>query len=150
MRLPDHEIGRRLLARSVGSASGCWLFTGYADAQGYSRLFDGNEKRLVHRLAYEVFVGPIPDGLQIDHVRERGCVHRNCVNPAHLEAVTPWENTMRSDSPSAVNAAKTQCDHGHAFTPTNTRMVKRPDGLRRACRACDRERARAYRERKAA
>ena len=86
----------------------------------------------VERVAYEMVVGPIPDGLQIDHL----CRVRNCVNPDHLEPVTPRENTMRGYSIQAQNARKTHCIHGHPFEG-NT--YARPDG-NRECAVCKKAR----------
>jgi hypothetical protein len=135
----------RLERRVQVAANGCHIFDGYALNSGYATLYDGRTKtkRLVHRIAYELYVGPIPDGMQIDHVAARGCTSKLCVNPAHLEAVTPLENTRRA------LGDVTHCVNGHEFTPANTRIVTRPDGQRRACRRCDADRAAAYRARKA-
>lgn len=124
--------------------TGCVLFSGYLDRQGYGRILHGDEKQLVHRVAHEIYIGPIPDGYQVDHL----CGVRHCVNPAHLEAVTPLVNTRR-----AIHgwARRTHCVNGHAFTDENTRRHVRPNGHRyRICRACDRERAVAARARRAA
>lgn len=87
---------------------------------------------LAHRYAYELLVGPIPEGLHIDHL----CRVRLCVNPAHLEAVTCHENNRRSTSPTAVNAKKTHCPRGHEYTEENTYFAP-PDG-RRMCKPCAR------------
>lgn len=82
-----------------------------------------------HRVSYELFVGPIPEGLTLDHL----CRNRRCVRPSHLEPVTMRENLMRGTSFAATNAAKTHCVHGHEFTAANTRI----DLLgKRQCRAC--------------
>lgn len=124
------------------SAAGCWLFLAGKDKDGYGKFkADGRHVR-AHRYAYEILVGPIPDGLEPDHL----CRTPACVNPAHLELVTPRENTLRGSGPTAVNARKTHCKHGHAFTPMNTRLEPRnKDGpLRRYCRTCDAARQRAY------
>jgi hypothetical protein len=89
-----------------------------------------------HRVTYALVKGPIPAGLQLDHL----CRNTSCVNPNHLEAVTTRENTMRSTGLSALNAKKTHCLRGHEFTPENT-YVKRGDGAR-VCRQCAAERTR--------
>ena len=87
---------------------------------------------------WERFVGEVPDGHNIDHVKARGCVWRDCVNLAHLDCVPIAVNNLRSDSRSALNARKDACDWGHEFDLINTRW--KPDG-RRECIACDPRRA---------
>jgi hypothetical protein len=81
---------------------------------------------MAHRLSYEHHVGPIPDGLQIDHT----CRNRKCVNPEHLEPVTNAENTTRQDH---AERRKTHCPKGHPYDEANTYVD--PSGARR-CRAC--------------
>lgn len=114
----------------------CWPWLGFISPDGYGR-FRPTQDRYVHahRVVYEEFVGPIPDGLDIDHVKERGCSLRHCMNPAHMEPVTSAENTRRGNGPAGVNARKTACIHSHPFTPENTYLY--PDG-ERACRECRR------------
>lgn len=72
---------------------GCWLWNGHRESNGYGRFRHDGRRSGAHRFAYEAEVGPIPDGLTIDHL----CRVRHCVNPAHLEAVTSRENTRRRD-----------------------------------------------------
>lgn len=119
----------------------CWVWTGARDGDkryGVVRV-DGNT-RLVHRVAYEEWVEPIPDGLVIDHVAMRGCISILCINPAHLEPVTQQENTLRSAiAPGAVNSRKTHCPQQHEYTTANTYIDKRG---KRYCRACQRDRMR--------
>lgn len=113
---------------------GCWLWTGYVDTKGYGR-FHVRPVGVIgaHRFAYELLVGPIPAGLDLDHVYAWGCRHRNCVNPEHLEPVTPEENTLRSTNPAATNARKTHCPQGHPYDAVNTYTAS--DG-KRSCKAC--------------
>jgi len=121
-------------------ASGCWLWTGHVTRSGYVQLKLPSGRVYAHRWAYETFVGPIPDGLQLDHL----CRVRHCVNPAHLEPVTPSENTRRGTSPAAWNATKTHCIRGHAFDEANTIRVR----AGRECRSCRLEIYKRYRLRK--
>lgn len=104
----------------------------------------GRRQIYAHRWSYEYHVGPIPDGLEVDHL----CRNVLCVNPEHLEPVTPRVNVLRSANPSAVNAQKTHCIHGHPFSGSN--LLFSPDGRRRYCRECkranDRRRLRRLRE----
>lgn len=83
--------------------NGCWEFTGYVAPKGYGRLWDGKQSRMAHAMAYELFRGIIPDGLLLDHTCHKKdecfggemCPHRRCVNPWHLEPVTPLVNSQR-------------------------------------------------------
>ncbi len=109
----------------------CWLWTaGLAHGYGSFRLID--RAVYAHRMAYELMVGPIPEGLHLDHL----CRVTNCVNPEHLEPVTCRENNLRGISPAAVNAAKTHCPQGHQYSAENT--YENPNSGRRLCRACQR------------
>src|ERR1043165_2354272 len=111
----------------------CWPWMGSMNGKGYGRFYVGAGKaRPAHRIAYELLIGPIPEGLHLDHL----CRTTTCVNPAHLEPVTPKENTLRGVGPTAVNATKTHCLRGHEFTPDNTYI--RPNGSR-MCRICHRK-----------
>lgn len=120
----------------------CWLWTGATQGNGYGRFNDGTRLVLVHRWSYEHHIGPIPEGLTIDHVKARGCRHTNCVNPAHLEPVTRAVNAWRGNP----NKDKTHCDHGHELTPENV-YVSPSRPTVRDCRTCRRARGRARYER---
>jgi HNH endonuclease len=125
---------------TVDEVSGCWKVAGNLDKNGYARI--GGEG--AHRVAYKLLVGPIPEGLVLDHVEAWGCIWRCCAWPAHLEPVTPGINTLRGTSFSAVNAVKTECDYGHPFDLFNT--YYRPNG-HRDCRTCIRRRVAEYQQR---
>jgi hypothetical protein len=116
-----------VLQRVVQSSTGCWLWQLSLTHDGYaaSHWVSG-----VHRLAYEIWVGQIPDGLELDHL----CRVRHCVNPDHLEAVTKHENMLRGQSLPAQNVRKTHCLRGHPFDEKNTRIES--DGAR-VCRRCN-------------
>jgi hypothetical protein len=135
---PRPTAEQRLLARRTISPSGCWLWTGKRNRPGeggYGVIFAEGRGVYVHRLAHELWIGPIPEGYEVDHVAERGCESTLCFNPAHLEAVLPYTNNMRSRSRAALNARKTECNHGHPFDEANTWT----NGKGRQCRACARE-----------
>lgn len=115
----------------------CWLWTRGLSSNGYGLFWDGEAWVRAHRWSYEQARGPIPAGLQIDHL----CRTRGCVNPAHLEAVTQHENLLRGAGTVAQNARKTHCQRGHLFDAANTQW----SGRHRRCRACERERDRRRR-----
>lgn len=116
----------------VEKSDGCWLWTGALTHDGYGRFRLPGGHAMAHRWAYEQTIGPVPEGLVLDHVRARGCTNRNCVRPDHLEPVTEQENLLRGDTFVAANAAKTHCPSGHAYDDVNT-VVRNG---RRHCRAC--------------
>jgi hypothetical protein len=101
----------------------CWDWTGNHDKLGYSRMAFAKLGRRAHRVAYELLIGPIPDGLEIDHL----CRNRGCVNPWHLEPVTHRENVRRGKL-----ATVTQCTKGHPYDALNTGIYRG----RRYCRTC--------------
>lgn len=122
--------------------TGCWRWTAYIKPNGYAYFGLGREEGAVyaHRWAYEYFVGPIPSGMDLDHL----CRVRHCVNPAHLEPVPRRTNLLRGKTAPAENVAKTHCPHGHEYSPENTYV----DSVgSRHCKACRLERSRSDRAR---
>jgi hypothetical protein len=122
------ELPDRLQSKITISEEGCWLWHPVRK-DGYTLAYWEGKRPLGHRLVWELLIGPIGEGMQLDHVKEL-CTARNCVNPAHLEEVTPLENTRRSNG----NNAKTHCPAGHAYTPENTLLSKKR--LHRMCKKC--------------
>jgi hypothetical protein len=113
--------------------NGCWIWLGYIDPEGYGRHAQG----YAHRRSYEAANGPIPKGMHTDHL----CRVKACVNPAHLEVVTPKENFLRGFGACAQNARKTHCKRGHVFDAANTYY---PPSGGRSCRTCVRDLNREY------
>lgn len=115
----------------------CWEWTrAKSNGYGYIKLRGAMRSSLAHRVAFEAFRGPIPDGLQLDHL----CRNRGCVNPWHLEPVDCRENLLRGNTTqAAINARKTHCPAGHPYDQANTYVKK--DGAR-MCRECNRVRTR--------
>lgn len=114
----------------------CWEWTAAKDPMGYGRVSQPTYgESLAHRAVWVHVVGPIPDGLHLDHL----CRNRACVNPDHLEPVTQRENSLRGDGPAGTRARQTECIRGHAFDEKNTYYSK--NGTR-GCRACHNRRER--------
>ncbi len=122
------ELTERFWSK-VQKTDTCWLWTAALNGDGYGRFGGGDRKVYqAHRWIYEQEVGPIPPGLTIDHL----CRVHACVRPSHLEAVSRTENVLRGEGPTAINARKTHCANGHAFTEENTLN----NHGNRGCRAC--------------
>ena len=121
----SHPVPPSTGLTASGVASVCWQWTGAKNDHGYGQLRLNGRVQYAHRVFYEDFVGPIPDGLELDHL----CRNPDCVNPAHLEPVTHRENMRRAIQKSA-------CVRGH---PYNDVYIRRDNGAR-MCRACARER----------
>ena len=131
----------------------CWLWVGNIQASGYGQFWLKEGPSYAHRFAYELLVGPIPEDKQLDHLCHtnsdcRGgtsCLHRRCVNPDHLEAVTAKTNVLRGRSFAARFSVATHCVNGHLYNEANTYYYR--DGRGRMCRECGRirDRTRYYR-----
>lgn len=125
----------------AGYVTPCWLWTGAILKAGYAYFRMHGKARLGHRVAYVHHVGPVPEGLELDHL----CRVRRCVNPAHLEPVTHSVNVARGILPGIVrarSAAVTHCPKGHAYSPDNVYLDR--NGCR-MCRECMRQNCRARR-----
>ena len=111
----------------------CWIWTGTRYRNNYGNIWFKGKKQLAHRVAYQLWVGNILDGLTIDHL----CGVRPCINPSHLKATTIGDNIRRSGlkGMAAINAAKTHCAKGHKYTKENI-YLKKNGG--RECKACRR------------
>lgn len=133
----------RFDAKHHVTAEGCWRWIAAHTPPGYGCFYWKGRQVYAHRFSYEVFVGPIPEGLVIDHL----CQNKWCINPWHLEAVTYRANLMRADTVTRRNAHKVECDSGHPYTEANTYYYA--NGSRR-CRQCGTEQARERRRRRAA
>lgn len=113
--------------------TGCLLFLGYVASNGYGRI----GRNYAHRLAYEAVYGSVPAGLEIDHVYERGCRHKNCIEPTHLEAVTHVVNMQRRVSwGGRAQPRRTHCKHGHPMTDANLGVRHRPNRVEHFCKTC--------------
>lgn len=129
--LPDRFLKRVDMNGPYWNGSACWLWTG-GTVNGYGRFYYEYRDRPAHRVSYQLLVGEIPIGLQLDHL----CRVRGCVNPAHLEPVTRRENILRGEGASARCAAATHCPQGHPYAGANLYVA--PSGYR-VCRECRRQ-----------
>jgi hypothetical protein len=141
-------IVRALAKIKKNPDNGCWMWTG-SIVDGYGVVSRGGhqgKKIYVHQLMYQHFVGPIPEGLELDHL----CRNRACCNPEHVEPVTRRENLVRGVGRIAKNVAATHCPQGHPYSPENTYVWRTKTGVGRACRICRIARAYAYKLKKKA
>lgn len=123
-----------------GGPDACWPWTARLDCHGYGRLNITSRWVMAHRFSYELHVGPIPEGHQLDHL----CRNRACQNAKHLEPVTLLENVRRGAA-GAYLRARTHCPQGHPYSGENLR-VEIGKYARRRCRICrSMEDARRYR-----
>lgn len=120
----------------------CWPWLGTILADGYAVIKLDGKMPKAHRVVYRLAIGPIPDGLQLDHLCHtdqcklgKKCPHRRCVNPAHLKPATAKENTLRGSSFAAFNYRKTACHRGHPFDEINTYWTSKGE---RSCKECRR------------
>lgn len=132
-KLPKH------IKNKIDFTDSCWLWTGTL-YNGYGNTSYMGKSSLAHRATFSIIKGEISNNLVIDHL----CRNRNCVNPEHLEAVTPRENILRGASPSAIYAKRTHCNKGHKFNRTNT--LVREDNNSRRCKICHLKYHKLYRE----
>lgn len=114
----------------IDLATPCNLWKGDKNNEGYGRLVIDGKQRYAHRVSYQLHVGPIQRGFQVDHL----CRVRHCFEPRHLEVVTNRENTLRGNHPLVVVSRQSHCARGHDQRDPNNVYV-RPDGRQR-CRAC--------------
>lgn len=115
--------------------SGCWLWLGRDNGEGYGRFCYDAQDRYAHRVAYELFCGPIQAGQTIDHL----CRVRCCVNPSHLEVVSIGTNVLRGAGVTARFAKQTHCKRGHQLTSDN---ISNNPTRGRECKTCNRDRNR--------
>jgi hypothetical protein len=146
-RLPVQD---RILKKTTPGWGGCIIWTGTLSLDGYGIVrAHAGRLRVAHRVLYEVLIGSVPVGLELDHTCHTEsldcpggkCIHRRCVNPNHLEPVTPEENRLRGKNQIVANAFKTHCPHGHPYDEANTYWTTNGQ---RACKECRRAQRRRW------
>lgn len=128
----DPRVPERIWRRVSVDEAGCWFWNGELHYGGYGRAASPSNRRKsvqTHRFVFECLVGPIPEGLELDHL----CRVRRCCNPEHLEPVTHRENMLRGQTIAALNAAKTHCPSGHPYAGDNLHVDAKGH---RKCRQC--------------
>lgn len=120
-RRSDAMTIERALPLFADKPDECWEWPGPKDVRGRGLVYHDGKRRKAHRVAYEMLVGPIPEGLEPDHL----CRNLACFNPRHLEPVTHAVNSLRGEGLPAKNARKTHCDHGHPLSGSNLRVYRR-------------------------
>lgn len=130
------------MEKVIVAPNGCWQWQGVVLKNGYGQLMAQKKHWLAHRFFYEELVGPIPEGLHLDHTCHNNsdctagdqCLHRRCVNPVHLEPVKQKVNTNRGRR---ANSLKTHCPQGHEYTAATTYVTTQDHRL---CKTCARGR----------
>lgn len=124
----------------AATPDGCWEWQFTCTPEGYGRLWRDGKRQYVHRWVWERVHGPIPEGLEIDHL----CNNTSCCNPDHLRVATHRENSTASHSSTIVreNLDKTHCPQGHPYEGAN--LYVSPDGARR-CRTCKADQLKRWR-----
>jgi hypothetical protein len=135
--------------KNVQKTAGCWVWQGAVSPSGYGyfNVVERQAKRnfRVHRWAYRTLVGPIPEGMQLHHT----CKNKRCVNPEHLQLVTPRQHIELDEAVlSGINARKTECIHGHPFDEENTYYSLRDGRVVRGCRTCRRDSGTRFRHKR--
>jgi hypothetical protein len=128
------NFAKRVEQMAAGDRGACWLWGG-SKGDGYGTVMWDGRVHKAHRLAYTLLIGPIPEGLVLDHV----CTERSCYNPYHCQPVTRAINNQRRGD------RREACKYGHPWTPENTRLVRTsPTSIARWCNECGRQRSRKY------
>lgn len=143
--LDAHGQDRLWSKVEVHHPAGCWEWIGKSDPRGYGVFTIKSKSFLAHRVAYTTLIGPIPQGMCLDHL----CRNHSCVNPDHLRVVSERENLLAGYGFGAKRARQTLCKNGHPLSGQNLWVYQRKgSGLRRVCVTCHRKNCREYQSRR--
>lgn len=126
--MPTRKTWHDVVKEITVDANGCWLYSHVCMSTGYGRVRWQGRRTTTHRVTWEHYVGPIPEGRQIDHL----CRVRACCNPLHLEVVDQRTNVRRGESPSTVTARSGVCQRGHSMADA----YHAPGSGKYSCRSC--------------
>lgn len=130
------------LDRITVNENGCWIWDGTRHEDGYGIIFISGKREYVHRIMYQLFIGPVNNKRELDHL----CRNPSCCNPLHLEAVSSRENSLRGNHPLFVTHREQRCRRGHDLTVAEN--VRRSDDGRVRCRVCATAYQQEYRRKK--
>lgn len=136
--------------KSPVDGSSCWIWMACKSKRGYGFFWNGEKVVSAYKFSYELLVGKVPDGLDLDHVKKRGCSGPSCVAPHHLEPVPHLENVLRGDAgklKAKQQMSKLLCPAGHPYDGENLEVVttKSRSGRARRCRECGKAQDAAHR-----
>lgn len=135
---------QRVLEKVEKLPGGCWRFTGATNEHGYGIIRNAGRNTRAHIVTWTAKNGPVPEGKELDHFRfPKTCIGPACCNPRHVRPETHRVNSLRSDSPTAINARKRKCNRGHPLTGDN---VRRRGPNKRECKTCARDLQRQRKE----
>lgn len=145
----DRRLLRRFVAKLRVEPEGCWAWTAARIGTGYGAIRIGGRTHLAHRVAHEMFIGPVPADLEVRH----SCDNPPCVNPQHLLLGSHADNMLDMARRGRArggefHAAKTHCPQGHPYDEVNTYLAPVEGRVNRQCRECKREHLRASRARR--
>lgn len=145
IQVSDEFLERFLLGFSPEPMSGCWIWLKSLTPSGYGQVSFQGRATVAHRVSYQIFIGPIPEGLTLDHL----CRVRCCINPSHVEPVSRGENVRRGDAGLARGLqlrSRTICPQGHEYAGRNLIVKVDRNGIaHRSCRTCGVEQKRLSR-----
>lgn len=122
--------------------TGCWAWQGTKNEDGYGLVSISGKREYVHRVMYQLFVGPVNYNRELDHL----CRNPSCCNPLHLEAVSSRENSLRGNHPLFVIHREQRCRRGHDLSIEEN--VRRMSNGTKRCRICAIDYQRQYRKAK--